>query len=835
MKSLTKKERLAVQHAVQALDPEGRFVDLDVENQTVHYSDEIIKHEEIFAFEGDEEIARAYQVAWLLTEGGYLPANVELEKRYSVGRPKAGAEGDILLTRPDGLPYAVIEVKAPGDYDASDDTFIKGQLFDVSLHEPESEVLCYTTIAVEEDETIRIVCIAIDRASYLSIEAWRESGSAGAPHIPANYGEARHVHYQKGSARDLRTTFTQTELDRLRKRLHNVLWRGSTPDNVVFGYVVKLLLAKIFDEKTCEVGKDYRFQLRYHGRTREDPKETFSRINELYEEAFRRYLSVDGDRRTDPLNDREFTPEQLAFVVELIQGLQLTSTNGRAGDLLGSFFEGITREGFKQSKGLFFTHANLTAFMLEMLAVRDFAIDKIRSNTNFADRLPRIIDPSCGSGTFLLTSMYLISRAIELARVDLSKNDDTRDFLDQMAPSSHPNRWARDFIYGIDITELIAMATKVNMVLHRDGSTHIFHADALRPLSDLEDQMLKGQSLGKAEHYSKPVSEAFDIVVTNPPFGIELPPATKRGLAKSFELATTNNPENLFLERWYQLLKPGGRLGAVLPESFFATRENLNARVFMFAHFNVRAVVSLPRAAFEPWTPTKTSLLFAQKKSRDEERAWLEDFRVARNERQAALDQAKKALNDLRKRLRALDSGAVSADRDESLELRDRLQKMRDAATQDEASQSPGGKASGSARRIDAAIEALVKVQEAMAEAETLGVALPALAFDQPVPDIIESSLRTSAGLRLIDVEVAATIEMLRTDESSFLVATVDEIGFKRTRRAEQARTNDLFCAVSPSGEEILNLNLTSDPWWVEISDDGDDLLAALKPESLWA
>jgi len=84
------------------------------------------------------------------------------------------------------------------------------------------------------------------------------------------------------------------------------------------------------------------------------------------------------------------------------------------------------------------------------------------------------------------------------------------------------------------------------------------------------------------------------------------------------------NSENLFIERYYQLLKEGGRLGVVLPESVFDTTENKYIRLFLFKYFHIKAVVSLPQLTFQPHTSTKTSLLFAQKKTKQEVEKWNE-------------------------------------------------------------------------------------------------------------------------------------------------------------------------------------------------------------------
>jgi len=69
-------------------------------------------------------------------------------------------------------------------------------------------------------------------------------------------------------------------------------------------------------------------------------------------------------------------------------------------------------------------------------------------------------------------------------------------------------------------------------------------------------------------------------------------------------------------------LRENGRLAAVLPESVFDTTENKYIRLFLYKYFKIKAVVSLPQLAFEPYTSTKTSLLFAQKKTSAEVEKW---------------------------------------------------------------------------------------------------------------------------------------------------------------------------------------------------------------------
>lgn len=98
-----------------------------------------------------------------------------------------------------------------------------------------------------------------------------------------------------------------------------------------------------------------------------------------------------------------------------------------------------------------------------------------------------------------------------------------------------------------------------------------------------------------------------------------------KGLNNAFSLPDSTSSETLFIERCFQLLKPNGRLGIVLPESVFNAVDNMSVRLFMYRMFKIKAIVSLPRNVFID-TPTLTSLLFAQKKTRDEIRTWDEEW-----------------------------------------------------------------------------------------------------------------------------------------------------------------------------------------------------------------
>ncbi|UEM18439.1 N-6 DNA methylase [Skermanella mucosa] len=837
---------------ILALDPDGKYAKLNTAERNVEYSSEFEFGEAIGDYEGEEEVCRAFIVCWLCTVGGYLPGNIALERRYSIGRPKVGAELDILVRHPDGTPYALIEVKAPGEYEVDQDKFIKGQLFDIAPFEQGASILCFATISIDSAEPL-ITSKTIDHKIYKKYEDWSISRAASND-IPSNYGEPTHVYLVNGGPRDLRKDVSLIELKRVRKRLHDVLWRGSTPDNTIYAYVVKLFLAKTHDEKTMRPGGKYKFQIGYPGNQRETPSQTFSEINALYKVAYKKYMSLPDDAYVEGLNDREFSHEQTAFVVELIQDISLSKATGGHADILGAFFEGITRDGFKQTKGLFFTHLNVVSFIIHVLDLAGLTKAKICSDRLSSEKLPYVIDPSCGSGTFLLHAMAYITGSIEREReqIEREESDEIRDFIRSHFPVGQENLWAKDFLYGIDYTEVLALSTKVNMLLRRDGQTHIYHADGLAPLSSYNESRLRGKPHDDPSVYSKSVANSFDVVISNPPFSITLDPHTVNSLQSTFELASNSNSENLFLERWYQLLKSRGRLGVVLPESFFSTQENLDARLFLFAHFNVKAVVALPKEAFEPWTPTRTSLLFAEKKTVDEERLWKNRAVKWEARGQKVLSEALRAVAGVLKaasELRsAVEDGSIASLREEvsrvgislpALSLTECAVDIENVAADWEATTENIKPERNEFEMRDIVKRARACARWMLRRAQSISVGCEILpkankilglgndvpSAEMPLEKIVSIVSQYSPTLKRLDVRVWAFRKIADHFPAPFYVAGADQVGYRRTKRGEAERPNDLFVAYKgtevPSegaGERVFDLELCGGQWVIDTS-----------------
>jgi type I restriction enzyme M protein len=185
----------------------------------------------------------------------------------------------------------------------------------------------------------------------------------------------------------------------------------------------------------------------------------------------------------------------------------------------------------------------------------------------------------------------------------------------------------------------------MNMVVHGDGSVNMVHANSLAHPSAWSDEVLgrlfpddirKNGGIQNLRNNLKTLERPseveqflskFDVVVTNPPFGtkalIDDPSILSQFEIWTFESASKRKslpPEQLFIERCLQFLKPGGVLGIVLPDSILSNPGLIWIRKWILLKAYVLASIDMPTETFEPHTGTQTSILILKKKHPEEQR-----------------------------------------------------------------------------------------------------------------------------------------------------------------------------------------------------------------------
>ena len=789
--------KTAIIDYVRRLDPNGEVVKLRHDpagNGRIDFSPATTQHR-VETVLTAEKYVEAYLCVKLVKELGYGVGRLELQTQYEAGHPKKDRPRlDVLLREVGkeggegpGRAFLMAEAKAPDEFEDQRDGAIEHQLYDLSDHEAARGGVGYLVYFTVEWRGNRLAERAdiVDHWKYPTFRKWDDAGRPTLDILPTDYGRPKKAVYVAVDGDHppgegelaLDDSAGPAVFDALRRDLHNVLWGGGgMSDNDVFVNLVKLFLVKTHDEETTdpEAGeRNFRFQVGSKDGAPEPADELFERIDGLFRDSQRELLGLNEEqmKRTGGIDGSKMSPAKVAYVVERLQGYSLTKNrHPDNGDVLGAFFEGIVGRGFKQSRGQFFTHRNVVRFMIHGLGLPEKAASLSSGEENTAKpRLPTVCDPSCGSGTFLLEAMRAVEEAVRSGGGGGGKR--VREFRAKRFGTPGDSEWASDYLYGAEINADLALATKVNMILHGDGHINIFAADGLGPFDDYgcpvkgKKSRMEGGSVPGGTPYSKEVNGEFDFVLTNPPFSIKADDARKRDYKKRFEFGGSPQSETLFMERWYQLLRAGGRVAAVLPESLFDTNSKRKARLFLYRHFRVDAVVSLPYGTFKPYTATKTAVLFATKKSDEEVAEYARRWAEEESHHKKALGRAKKYAGFEGGKVRETQPGAraVSA-----------------------ISKDPAGQ------------------REALAEM-----------IGAPAPDaeaLVERLRKTDKDdLKAVDLEHRVFRNVVASDDRPIFFATAEAIGYKRRAvGGDLQRSNNLFTlddrgGVAPdSGDTIL-------------------------------
>ena len=383
--------------------------------------------------------------------------------------------------------------------------------------------------------------------------------------MPVAYGNVPEYKYIKGDPDWDLPAATFDDLTRRFQRCHDAIWQGGKLDPAqAFDEMSKLMFAKYWDELLyTKNGEPYSFQIG----TKEEEKTVADRVRELYQDAREQKRDVFGE-------DLKIPDHVLRQVVGILEDVSLKKTDL---DAKGRAFETFLSEIFRGKMGQYFTKREIVTFMVNML------------DPEFRDS---VVDPACGSGGFLLYAWDHVRRRLIQ---DFAGDGDTIKTFDI--------RFANEHIFGIEINDRIARIAMMDMVIHEDGSSNIVCADAMDSWDTFPQDKIG--------------EKRFNMCLTNPPFGAVV---KHQAILKQFELGckrqtrASQKTEILFIERCLQLLKPGGKLGIVLPDGILTNSSLDYVRKFIEENVRILAVVSLPQHAFVPaGAGVKASLLFLQK------------------------------------------------------------------------------------------------------------------------------------------------------------------------------------------------------------------------------
>jgi len=589
-------------------------------------------------YETPEESVRQAYLLILLNEYGFSLDQID-EEIDLTGRGTASARADFSVWRSakdkadSNAPFIIIECK-------SDNVTIKQR--------------DYT-----QGETYARICGADFFVTHNSRETkyWRVKKDK----TPGYTEEIENIPHADSTDKEIEEllsklrVFKEREFADLLHQCHNVIRNREKKDPAAaFDEIAKVLFIKVFVERqlltrrnkknlfTVEVLRD---------QIAENPLDTLFQQTKL---AYNTDKIFEDDER---INLKPATGE------EIVRRLEKYNLSDTSEDIKGVAFERFLGRTFRGEIGQFFTPRTIVEFMVHMVDPQEGDI---------------ACDPASGSGGFLIR-FFEIVREIILSTADSEYNafkakldadqsitDEQRviklqekyaeiqESIDQTLKGSRLWNLSNRCLYGTDANDRMARTSKMNMIMHGDGHGGVHHHDGFLNVNGI----FEGR---------------FDIILTNPPFGSNVEPTDKvleadiavndaadlryrqeygqlyieaqnkvkaalnKPIASLFELPKSTKAnvktEILFIERCLDLLKPGGRLGIVLPEGIFNNPSLSYVREFTENRAFIRAVVSLsPDTFISSGASVKCSLLFLQKFSVEETQRFESTYSIAKEE-----------------------------------------------------------------------------------------------------------------------------------------------------------------------------------------------------------
>ena len=244
------------------------------------------------------------------------------------------------------------------------------------------------------------------------------------------------------------------------------------------------------------------------------------------------------------------------------------------GDFKGAIYEEILEKNGQDKKsgaGQYFTPRALIS------AIVDVVDPKITET---------VMDPCCGTAGFLLASYEHMRKQ--------SKDVEKQKFLKNSA------------LHGADNTSLVVTLASMNLYLHDIGINRspIEYKDSLIETND----------------------DLYQVILTNPPFGIR-PQGSVEVSANRPEFIKTSDNQVNFLQHIMSIVKTGGRVGVVLPDSVL-TDQGATAKVRekLLKDFNLHTILRLPTGIFYA-NGVKTNVLFFDKGEPTKD-IWVYDYRT---------------------------------------------------------------------------------------------------------------------------------------------------------------------------------------------------------------
>jgi type I restriction enzyme M protein len=282
-------------------------------------------------------------------------------------------------------------------------------------------------------------------------------------------------------------------------------------------------------------------------------------------------LSVHPITKNIFLKGKGFDIQHQSTYKKLIDKLYTFNFEAVDEDILGEAYEEVIKDVMTgKVLGQFFTPPKVKQMMIKL----------IDPQLKTDGTIEKIFDPAMGTGGFLISSLrHLLQQ---------SKTKGIKMNWDFISNEGLGGREAEPDTYQLAIS---------NMLI---SSGHMFNV------------------LEKGDSIRNPITNKYDIILANPPFGIDglIYNEILHPLRNEYMPIKSNSAVPLFLQAIIHMLKANGRCALVLPdgkELFSKSNELVNIREYLMKTCDLKEIIYLPSGVFTH-TSIKTCVLYFVKK-----------------------------------------------------------------------------------------------------------------------------------------------------------------------------------------------------------------------------
>ncbi len=395
------------------------------------------------------------------------------------------------------------------------------------------------------------------------------------------------------------------ELNKLFMTCHNMVWKAEklAPHDAFFEFC-KFIFIKIREDKKRQTYgpevEPYEMPLtsawlKAQSKTSKHPVRDIL-FRELCEELEAKVQTKEKKRIFEKNETLELKATTCKSLIERFESVDLSSIDE---DLNGRMFEVFLNAAIRgKDLGQFFTPRSVVDFMTR-ISLRNINLENI----------PIILDGCCGTAGFLIETMAYMTGRI--------RNDARYNQFDRTDKIKHI---CNECLFGIEANKRTSRIARINMYLHGDGGSHIFHGDGLEENPKATIDMTDEEQSETIDHAKTVKNEQFDLILSNPPFSMNYQRTKEedRHIIDQFNFTLGQSSVKssvLFLSRYEKLLKKGGEMLIVLDDTILNGKSYEDLRKWILERFVLLGVHSLPFNTFlKAKANIKTSILHLRKK-----------------------------------------------------------------------------------------------------------------------------------------------------------------------------------------------------------------------------